>query len=183
MREAHIAADENVVAAMALLLGDRVRAAAASRRGPGTLPAAIVTLAHHRSGRSVDQLARALEVSHSRAVRLVDAMEADGLAIREADPADRRAVIVMLSARGRRAARGVLAARRAAVADALAPLTPAERRLLAGVAAKVLAAATHGREEAHVICRLCDSRACGHDSGRCPVTRAADAAEAEAERH
>jgi hypothetical protein len=35
---------------------------------------------------------------------------------------------------------------------------------------------TTGREAARGICRLCDAVACGHDSGDCPVTQAADAA-------
>jgi hypothetical protein len=56
-------------------------------------------------------------------------------------------------------------------------LDPAERAELARLTEKLLATLTDGRVTAGHICRLCDAEACGHYEGRCPVTRAADAAE------
>jgi hypothetical protein len=54
------------------------------------------------------------------------------------------------------------------------------RRALAALAERVLGRVTTGRRSAGAICRLCESHACGHHAGRCPVTQAADAAEASA---
>ncbi|MGH2825093.1 MAG: MarR family transcriptional regulator, partial [Thermoleophilaceae bacterium] len=71
-------------------------------------------------------------------------------------------------------------AREGALEEALAALDPAERAELARLHEKVLATLTDGRAAARRICRLCDGRACGHEEGLCPVTRAADAAEQRA---
>ena len=68
----------------------------------------------------------------------------------------------------------MLDARAAALDGAVAG---ADRRALAEIAERTLARATTGRRAARAICRLCDAHACGHHDGRCPVTRAADAAE------
>jgi hypothetical protein len=60
----------------------------------------------------------------------------------------------------------------------LASLGTREREQLSMLHERLLAGLTSGRADARHICRLCDSRACGHHEGRCPVTRAADEAEA-----
>jgi DNA-binding MarR family transcriptional regulator len=170
--------DVNVVGAMALALGDRIRAATEAAAGTtGALPAALVSLHEWASGRTVDTLAGALRLSHSRTVRVIDRLEAEGLARRERDPADGRSVLVHLTPAGERAGAAVGEARMAALEEALAGLGPGELRSLAGSAEQVLAALTSGRRSARANCRLCEAHACGHYDGRCPVTRAADAAE------
>lgn len=179
MPEAHVTRTGNVVGALGIVLGDRLRDAAEEAAGlAGALPAALVSLHEWAGGRPIDVLAGALRVSHSRAVRVVDRLEAEGLARRARDPADARAVLVSLTPAGRRRARRVLAARAAALEGCLAGLSVAEREQLAALAGKVLGATTSGRLAARATCRLCDAEACGHDRGECPVTRAADAAEA-----
>jgi hypothetical protein len=60
----------------------------------------------------------------------------------------------------------------------LGPLDESERAGLTRLHEKLLAGLTGGRADAGRICRLCDAHACGHEEGRCPVTRAADRAEA-----
>jgi DNA-binding MarR family transcriptional regulator len=150
--------------------------AAAGMSGP--LPAALASLHEWAGGRTVDTLAGGLRLSHSRTVRVIDRLEADGLATRERDPGDGRNVLVRLTPAGERAGQAVLAARGAALAAALDGLGPRERRALAELAERVLGGVTTGRRSAGAICRLCQSDVCGHHDGRCPVTRAADAAEA-----
>ena len=71
----------------------------------GGVPAALVSLAEWADGRSVEVLAGAMRVSHSRAVRVVDRLEAAGLARREADPSDGRRALVWLEPAGREAGR------------------------------------------------------------------------------
>ena len=171
--------DTNVVGALVVALGDRIRDAtedAADMRG--ALPAALVSLHEWAGGRTVDTLAGGLRLSHSRTVRVVDRLAADGLAAREPDPADGRGVLVRLTPAGHAAAERVQAARGAALEAALAGLGAAERGALAALASSVLRGLTHGRLTAGANCRLCSAQACGHDEGRCPVTLAADAAEA-----
>jgi DNA-binding MarR family transcriptional regulator len=173
--------DLNVVGALAVALGDRLRAATEEAAGmSGPLPAALAALDQWAGGRTVDTLAGGLLLSHSRTVRVVDRLEEDGLAVRERDPADGRSVLVRLTPAGERAAARVLAARDSVLTAALGDLGARDRRELAAIAEQVLTHVTSGRRAAGAICRLCDSHACGHHDGRCPVTRGADAAEAAA---
>jgi DNA-binding MarR family transcriptional regulator len=181
MLSAHMDHDLNVVGALALALGDRLRdATEESAAMSGPLPAALASLREWAGGRTVDTLAGGLRLSHSRTVRVIDRLEAEGLAARERDPADGRSVLVRLTPAGERAGAAVLAAREAALTAALRGLAPADRHRLAELAEQVLAELTTGRRSARATCRLCDGAACGHHEGRCPVTRAADAAEAAA---
>jgi len=87
-------------------------------------------------------------------------------------------VLVDLSPAGRRAGQLVLDARATALEAGLRSLGAGDRGELAAIAERLLADATTDRRAARAICRLCDAHACGHHDGRCPVTRAADAAEA-----
>jgi len=179
MPGAHITHEENVVGALSLVLGDRLRAATEEAAGlAGALPAALVSLHEWAGGRPIDVLANALRVSHSRAVRVVDRLEAEGLARRAPDPADARAALVSLTPAGRRRAKRVLAARGRVLGECLGGLSAAESAQLAALVAKILDTTTDGRLAARATCRLCDAHACGHDDGRCPVTLAANAAEA-----
>jgi MarR family transcriptional regulator, negative regulator of the multidrug operon emrRAB len=170
--------DLNVIGAFAVVLGDRIRDATEEASGMGgALPAALSALHEWAGGRPIETLAGGLRLSHSRTVRVVDRLEAGGLALREPDPRDGRGVLVRLTPAGRRAGRRVLEARAGALDGAIAE---DDRRALAEIAERALARATTGRRAAGAICRLCDAHACGHHDGRCPVTRAADAAEARA---
>jgi DNA-binding MarR family transcriptional regulator len=168
--------DLNVIGALTVVLGDRIRDATEEASGMGgALPAALSALHEWAGGRTIDTLAGGLRLSHSRTVRVVDRLESQGLATRAPDPADGRGVLVFLTPAGRDAGRRVLEARAAALEGALAG---DDRHALAQIAERTLARATTGRRAAGAICRLCDAHACGHHEGLCPVTRAADAAEA-----
>src|SRR5205823_6091664 len=97
MPEAYIVPIANRLGAVALTLSDRVREAAERATGmTGGAPAALVSLREWADGESVEVLAGAMRVSHSRAVRVVDRLEADGLARREQDPSDGRRALVWL---------------------------------------------------------------------------------------
>jgi DNA-binding MarR family transcriptional regulator len=140
----------------------------------GGPPAALVSLHEWADGRSVEVLAEAMRVSHSRAVRVVDRLEAAGLARREPDPADGRRVRVWLEPAGRELAELALDARSRVLLLAVAKLDVADMRDLERVAGAVLDAAIVDVRAAMAVCRLCDAHACGHYEGVCPVTRAAD---------
>jgi DNA-binding MarR family transcriptional regulator len=171
------AREANLLGTASLAVADRVRAAAEDGAGQGgSAPAALVSLAGYLDGQPIDSLRGPLGLTHSATVRVVDRLVAAGLVRRREGP-DRRSVAVVLTPAGRAAAGRALQARAAALEDALTALNPAERVELARLHEKILATLTDGRPAAGHICRLCDSVACGHERGRCPVTRAADAAE------
>ena len=165
----------NLFGTLALAVTGRVEdaLAAVSPSGPSA-PAALSALEGYLGGEPIDALARVLGLTHSGAVRLVDRLAAERLVERRRG-ADGRAVAVTLTAAGRRAAAAIRAAREAALAEALAVLDAGERQALTELNEKLLAGLTSDRASARRICRLCDSEACGHERGTCPVTRAASA--------
>ena len=178
--ERDLARGANLLGAVSLAVTDRVRAAA--ERGAaqgGSAPAALISLAGYLDGSPIDAVRTPLALTHSATVRLVDRLVEAGLARRQEGP-DRRSVAVELTPAGHTAAAEAVKARAEALEEALADLDPNERAELARLHAKVLGTLTHGRASAGQICRLCDSHACGHEEGRCPVTQAADAAEQRA---
>jgi MarR family transcriptional regulator, negative regulator of the multidrug operon emrRAB len=159
----------NLLGAHALVVADRMRLAAGMELSSAAVLSALETFA---DGASIDQLRRVLGLSHSGGVRIVNRLEGQGLVARERDPADGRAVRLHLTPEGDRAARRVLAARRAALAELLEPLDARQTADLERLLERLLAAATGEREAANRICRLCEPNVCGHPD-RCPVTQAA----------
>lgn len=170
--------DLNVIGAFALTTADKLHDNAERiSETDGAAAAAVGALAHYADGETIIALATSLRVSHSRAVRIADSLEQAGLARRVPEPDDRRAVRVRLTAKGKRLAGEMQAARVGVLDAALAALTAKERQQLARLASKALQATTAGRAEALATCRLCDALACGHFEGRCPVTAGARAHE------
>ena len=121
MPEAYISQVANRLGALALTLADDIREATEMATGlAGGMPAALVSLHEWADGRSVDVLAYAMRVSHSRAVRVVDRLEADGLARRETDPQDGRRALVRIEPAGRELAERALEARERVLERAVA---------------------------------------------------------------
>jgi DNA-binding MarR family transcriptional regulator len=172
--EAYTSAVANRLGAVALTLSDGIREATEAATGmAGGVPAALVSLREWADGRSVDVLAEAMHVSHSRAVRVVDSLEAAGLARRESDPADGRRALVRLEPAGGELADRALAARARVLGLAVARLDMRDVRELERLVGALLDTTTDDVRAAMRTCRLCDAHACGHYAGACPVTRAA----------
>ena len=140
----------------------------------GGLPAALISLREWADGSSVDVLAEAMRVSHSRAVRVVDRLEAAGLARRESDPSDGRRALVWLERAGHELAERALDARSRVLLSAVAELDAPDVRDLERLLGALLDATIVNVRAAKETCRLCDAHACGYDEGTCPVSRAAD---------
>jgi MarR family transcriptional repressor of emrRAB len=177
---AEAAREANLLGALSLAVAERSdRAVEAAAAHGGAAPAALSALATFLDGSSLDVLRRPLGLSHSAAVRLADRLARDGLVRREPG-ADARSVSIRITEDGIRLAGLIRAERERALESVLAPLSRAEREELTRLHEKLLGGLTGGRADAARICRLCDSVACGHEQGRCPVTRAADRAEGAA---
>jgi MarR family transcriptional regulator, negative regulator of the multidrug operon emrRAB len=175
MPEAYISRVANRLGAVALTLSDSIREATEGATGmAGGLPAALVSLREWADGRSVEVLAEAMRVSHSRAVRVVDRLEAAGLARRESDPSDGRRALVRLEPAGRELAERALEARARVLLSAVAELEADDVRDLERLLGALLHATTVDLRAAKETCRLCDAHACGHYDGICPVSHAAD---------
>ena len=164
------AREANLLGTLSLAVAGRMESAVASPLGPSA-PAALSALDAYLGGEPIDALRQALGLTHSGAVRLVDRLAEAGLAERRRG-ADARTVAVTLTAAGRAAAHAVRTAREAALEDALAALSPAERVTLGALHEKLLGGLAGDRASARRMCRLCDVEACGHHRGTCPVTEA-----------
>ena len=169
----------NLLGAWALAVCDRMTAAAAAAAGRGgQAPAALVALDQFAGGGTIEQLRQVLGLTHSAAVRLIDGLVADGHVARGHRVADRRSVALRLTPAGRAAARRIVQARAAAVEEALAGLTDAQRLSLTVLAERLTGDLASLRLEQHAmgeppacgwLCRLCDFQACGRPEGRCPA--------------
>jgi DNA-binding MarR family transcriptional regulator len=160
----------NLLAATARLVEDAV-SARAERVLPrtGGAPAALVTIAHF-PGLSIEQLRRALGLTHPGGVRLVNRLQGDGLLRRE--KLDARSVRLHLTRRGANLVERLEHARLEAVRDLLAPLSGTQQRQLEPILAAVLGAQTHDDHDLRRICRLCSFEACESRGRTCPVAAA-----------
>lgn len=161
----------NLVGALAIALGDALRLDLENASGRGITACAALATAFAYPGETVDALRRTLGLSAAGATRLVDGLQADKLVERRAELEDGRSRAVVLTEAGRKQARAVLAARRAVLSRAMAPLSKRERGELARMLNVMLAALTPDRETCDRICRLCDVNRCPQNI--CPVELAA----------
>ena len=111
-----------------LRLGRRLRQNAAAGITPSQL-AVLSTLDRH-GPMGLGDLAAHEGVQPPSATRMVDNLEAAGLVTREASRADRRAVVVQLTSRGRRRVEEIRRRRDAWLAERLGRLSPGELEAL-----------------------------------------------------
>lgn len=159
---------ENVVGALALALADGMRRGMVCDSAVGSADLAALTLLRHEPDLRIETLRRAMGLSHPGAVRLVDRLQQAGLLKRGADPGDRRAVMLSLTAAGSRIAAQLVDGRSAALQPALQLLSADERQQLGRLAAKMLTGLVQTEGQAYEVCRLCDAEACA----QCPVEAA-----------
>lgn len=171
----------NLLGAVATGIDDAVSCALTSDGLDATTATALVALLDFSPAGSVERLRQGVGLTHSGAVRLVDRLDAMGLAERRRGD-DRRSVTVVLTPAGRRAAHRLRRRRQAAVRHSLGGLTMREREQLAAACEVMLTTLTLQRlaqrrageaPTGGALCRLCDFATCGRPDGRCPVNRAA----------
>lgn len=149
-----------------LSLGGATQAAGVSASGA----AALVTLSVD-PGLSVTELGRRVGLSQPAAARMVDSLEANGLAERRPSPLVRRWTTVHPTRAGRRATRQLLAARGSPLIDVVDVLDPGDQEALAQLLTKLLTRLYEHIGDAQYICRLCDRRSCTTEA-TCPVGEA-----------
>lgn len=160
----------NLFGALATAVAGRLADATKGHPNQTDTGTAALNLIALFEGCSNNELSRALQLSHSATVRLIDKLDADGL-VRRRGADDRRAVALHLTASGKRKAEAALAARCVALSDLVEHLTDVQRIALDDIAATLLTHITKSPLEAAHICRLCDHVAC--PEGDCPVHKKA----------
>ncbi len=155
--------DRNVVAAWAIAVADTVRAATETSTGmAGGAPAALVAIVAD-PGQSIDQLRRALALTHPGTVRLVDRLVEQGWVRRE--HATGRTLRLEPTPAGRDAERHLATARGDAIARLLVSISDDDVHTLAAIIGPFLQANTGTVADMRRLCRLCDRTICGP----CPV--------------
>jgi DNA-binding MarR family transcriptional regulator len=168
--------EANLLGALGMVVADRTSEAVARAAGQSeTAATALSALRHFLDRPTIDLLRQVLGLTSSGTVRLVDRLVEAGYVTR-APGADGRSTAVVLTEAGRQAADRVSAARAALLGDALARLSPADRRALGRIMGELLTGFIRGPGATKWLCRLCDTGACGRAEGLCPVANAALAA-------
>jgi DNA-binding MarR family transcriptional regulator len=163
----------NRLGALALALNDRTERAVVEASGCSPSAAASLSSLHHfLDDPSIELLARAVGLSHSGAVRLVDRLERDQL-VRRRPGADRRSTVVSLTDAGRRAAEGLASARAHVLNAALDVLSPGEQEVFDETLGRLLVSLMREPGSTGWMCRLCDTDGCGRALGECPVANEA----------
>ena len=166
----HTKRDANLFGALSLAVADVIRTSAEQESDlDGSSQAALVAISTFLEGGTIAQLSRLTGLTHSATVRLVDRLVNQGL-IERGPGADRRAVALRPTRRGRAVGKGILGARERALGGILDRLPGSEGERLTPLLEELLAALVRRDGDPFRICRMCDARACGHYDGRCPVT-------------
>jgi len=156
----------NLLAAFAGEVTEKVTEQVKSHPNQTDSGAAALNVIGFWEGCTNSELSRALGLSHTATVRLVDKLEAQGL-VESRSGEDRRAVHFYLTKEGEAAVKPILVARCAAVDGYLNVLTKAEEEQLAGLLDKLMRPlATDGFAISH-ICRLCNLTVCPAE--QCPM--------------
>lgn len=156
----------NLLGALACEIAERLDQMLKDHPNASDSAAAALNVIGFYEGCSNNALSRALKLSHTTTVRLIDKLAAQGLVERR-QGTDRRAVSLFLTKRGREQARAVVKNRCLALGQIVDVLSERQRDQLDKLAEILLRSLTTGAEEADHICRLCDDSACPSDD--CPV--------------
>jgi DNA-binding MarR family transcriptional regulator len=138
------AAQVDVVVRASRLFGSLIASTLAQVEPPVTMPQWRVLVLASADGCRVSAIAEDLGVHPSNATRIVDRLVAAGLVERRRDAADRRQVLVVLTAAGRTLYDTAMGLRRSRIEEALAQLSAGEREDLVTVLSRFTDAAQEG---------------------------------------
>jgi len=156
----------NLLGALACEIAERLDERLKKHPNESDSAAAALNVISFYEGCSNNALSRALKLSHTTTVRLIDKLAAQRLVERR-QAADRRAVSLFLTKQGREQARAVVRDRCVALGEIVDALSERQRGQFDKLAEILLRTLTTSAEEADHICRLCDDGACPPDN--CPV--------------
>lgn len=160
--------EENLLAAMALGIADRIRETVEADAEHGAMASAALNTVGFFPGESISVLSKTLKLSHSATVRLVDGLAGKGL-LERSKGRDSRSVALSLTRTGKRAFGRLREKRRKAIAEIIDVLSVYEQTQLSRLCEKLLDQLTRDRASGDFICRFCEIESCPEE--RCPVHR------------
>lgn len=156
----------NLLAALAGEISERVSDALRNHPNQTDSAVAALNIMSFWDGITNSELAKALRLSHTATVRLVDKLESQGL-VEARDGKDLRATYLYLTAAGKKSVQPALTARCVAVDGYLDGLAPAEEKQLTALLEKLIRPLAIDDFAVSHFCRLCDFTACPDD--KCPM--------------
>lgn len=156
----------NLLGALACEIAERLDQRLKNHPNESDSAAAALNVVGFYEGCSNNALSRALKLSHTTTVRLIDKLVEQGLVERR-EGIDRRAVSLFLTRRGRERARTIVKDRCLALNEIVDVLSERQRDQIDKLAEVLLRSLTTSAQEADHICRLCDDDACPPEN--CPV--------------
>jgi len=165
----------NLLGALVVGLNDAVGSAMARAAGLDSTGVSALLLVQAHPGLSITELAAALDLTHSGAVRTLERL-VDRDLVRRAPGPDRRTRGLYLTGSGDGVAQRALDARRRVLGTALGASAASEQEAFVRALEQVLAALPGTRADAWRICRTCEHAVCRGPA--CPVGHAVTLAEA-----
>jgi len=155
----------NILGTLAMSLSDDVRAATSKVAGMSGETAAAIVMLGANPGLTVGQVAHALALSPSGAVRLVDRLAEEGLVVRTHGQ-DQRTVTLELTESGMTMRLAALKERERILRKALTGLSEEEVAMLGQFIDRMLRNLMVKPDQDYRFCRMCDEDAC---SPHCPI--------------
>ena len=156
----------NLLGALACEIAERLDRRLTNHPNGSDSAAAALNVIGFYEGCSNNALSRALKLSHTTTVRLIDKLVEQGLVERR-EGIDRRGVSLFLTRQGREQARTIVKDRCLALSEIVDVLSERQRTQFDKLAEILLRSLTTSAQEADHICRLCDDAACPPED--CPV--------------
>ena len=150
----------NLFGALAQGVSDKMRGAISQRFPAGGETAAALSLIGHEPGLSIDQIGKALRLSHAGAARVVERLVAQDFVLKSQSACDRRVMRVSLTANGETERKALLSLRSTAITVLLAAVAEKDRAALERVAETILASLPRDEVRARTTCRFCDEEKC-----------------------
>jgi len=164
----------NLLGALAVGLDDAVRAALVGEADMDASAVSALLVVRERPARSITDLAVALGLTHSGAVRAVNRLVARDLVVRDVGR-DGRSRGLVLTVAGHEHTDRALAARRDVLQRLMDALPLQQQSQLIAAVVVLLARLPKVRQDAWRICRTCEHDICRE--GQCPVGSAVPAAD------
>lgn len=130
--------------------------------------AALVAINNHPD-ETIDMLSKVLALTHSGAVRLINALEQEGLVARHKSTQDARSVVLRTTQQGSERVRDILNKREAATFKVIEHFSDEQKQLFTELLETTMANLTNKQIEARRVCRLCDEDVCRKLG--CPVEK------------
>lgn len=150
----------NLFGALAQVVSDEMRGAISQRFPAGGETSTALSLIGHEPGLSIDQIGKAVRLSHAGAARVVERLVAQNFASKSPSADDRRVMRVSLTAIGLAERRALLNLRSTTIVRLLAAVAETDLAPLERVAETILASLVRDEVSARTICRLCNAEKC-----------------------